>query len=131
VPSADPSETCTLAAEHAVVPAVLPGAEPAGDEAAGGTLAEPAGGVIAEDAPAEAVTVTVTVGAAALVAEALVLVVPAFPDEQPTSTAAATPVMARLAAIPAWFFRNVMFMMPFNWMPRFQVLGGPSEQESP
>jgi hypothetical protein len=70
--------------------------------------------VTAEDAPAEAVTVTVTVGAAALVAEALALAVPVPPDEQPAITAAATPAMARLAAIPAWFFRSVMFMIPFH-----------------
>jgi hypothetical protein len=72
--------------------------------------------VTAEGAPAEAVTVTVTVadGAAALVAEALALAVPVLPDEQPASTAAATPVMARLAAIPAWFFQSVMFRIPFH-----------------
>jgi hypothetical protein len=70
--------------------------------------------VIAEDAPAEAVTVTVTVGATALVAEALVLTVPVLPDEQPASTAAAAPIMARLAAIPAWSFRSVMFLISFH-----------------
>jgi hypothetical protein len=60
------------------------------------------------------VTVTVTVGAAALVAEALVLAVVVLPDEQPASTAAATPVTARLAAIPAWPVRSVMLRMPFH-----------------
>lgn len=68
----------------------------------------------AEGEPAEAVTVTVTVGAAALAAEALVLAVAVLPDEQPASTAAATPVAARIAAIPAWFLPGVMMRMPFH-----------------
>lgn len=114
MPDADPSETRRLAAEHAGAQAGPDGTEPAGDEAAAEAPEEPAGGGTAEGAPAEAVTVTVTVGAAALVAEALVLVVAEFPDEQPASTAAATPVVARIAAIPAWSLRSVMKRISFH-----------------